>query len=399
MALPAYEEAANQLNFALDLISQMCEPEAWSERELEIVVQLAQILMAKHGYVSEASNQAFARAAVMIDATQNMELRMAIYYGSWIGPYLRAEHEAGLALTTKFVDEADRRDAAIPRLIAHRMRAATLIALGRPAEALDHLDVSFGLYQQDQNPDFASRFAQEPGVQIKCYQLLGLWMAGYADQALAIAAQATDTARKLQHSNTICYAALHHALLAMWCHDDDLLKEINDESLNVATEHGMSFWLSFGAFFDELLKSRRGDKGAMGRLQAAFDVAEQAKEFLRLGKVAQASDTVRAALDLAESSSERWTLAELFRIEGEIRLAGEKREDAAASFQRAIEVASRQGAKSLELRATTSLARLWAGQGNGAQAREVLQPVYDWFTEGFETADLKDAKALLDRLA
>jgi len=413
MALPAYEEAANQLNFALDLIDQLDNREAWRERELEIVVQLAQILMPKHGYVSEEANQIFARASAMIDATQNMELRMAIYYGSWIGPYLRAEHEAGLALTSKFVEEADRRDAAIPRLIAHRMRAATLISLGRPAEALDHLDVSFGLYQQDQNPDFASRFAQEPGVQIKCYQLLGLWMAGYPDQALAVAAQATDTARKLQHSNTICYAALHHALLAMWCHDDDLLKEINDESLSVATEHGMSFWLSFGAFFDELLKSRRGGKGAMGRLQAAFDeylasgcqlwlpvfMAEQAKEFLRLGKVAQASDTVRAALDLAESSSERWTLAELFRIEGEIHLAGENHEEAAASFQRAIEVAHRQGAKSLELRAATSLARLSADQGDGAQAREVLQPVYDWFTEGFETADLKDARALLDRLS
>jgi predicted ATPase len=126
---------------------------------------------------------------------------------------------------------------------------------------------------------------------------------------------------------------------------------------------------------------------------------EQAKEFLRLGQIAQARDTVGAALDLVESSSERWTQAELFRIEGETRLADEKREDAAASFRRAIEVASRQGAKSLELRAATSLARLWADQGDDAQARDVLQPIYDWFTEGFETADLNDARALLDRLA
>ena len=412
MAQPAYEEAASHLNAAIDLIPRMDDPEAWRERELELLVQLAQVLVAKYGYGSVAAIQTFKRAAAMIDVTRNMDLRVAIFYGTWIVPYIRAEHAACLALTAKFVDEVDRQDEAIPRIIAHRMRSATLISLGRPAEALDHLKISYSLYEQDRNPDFASRFAQEPGVQIKCYQLLALWMTGHVDQALAIAAQATDTARELQHANTICYAALHHALLAMFCRDDELLKPINDEGLSVATEHGMSLWITFGAFGDELLKSRTGDEAAMDRLEAAFDdytsngnrlfmtfyKAEQAKEFLRLGRTSQASDAVRSGLEYVAVSSERWVEAELYRVEGEINLAWSRPEDADASFERAIDIARGQDARTLELRAATSRAQLWGERGETTAARDLLRPVYDWFIEGFNTPDLKDAKALLDEL-
>ncbi len=412
MAQPAYEEAASHLNSAIDLIARMDNPEAWRERELELLVQLAQILIAKFGYVSEAANKTFKRAAAMIDVTRNMELRVAIYYGMWIGPYLRAEHEACLELTAGFVDEVDRQDADIPRIIAHRMRSATLIALGRPTEALDHLKVSFSLYEQDRTSAFASRFAQEPGVQIKCYQLLALWMTGQVDQALAVAAQATATARELRHANTICYAALHHGVLAMFCRDDELLKPINDEGLSVATEHGMSLWITWGAFGDELLKSRMGDEAAMDRLEAALDdftskgvrlwmtfyKAEQAKEFLRLGQITQASDAVQSGLKYVATTGERWTEAELYRVEGEVHLARSKPEDADASFERALDIARGQGARSLELRAAISRARLWGERGERSKASDLLQPLYEWFTEGFDTPDLKDARELLDDL-
>ncbi len=411
-ARPAYEEAISQLNTAIELIAKVDDPAAWRERELELLVQLAQILMAKQGYGSAAPAEVFARAAAMIDATQNMELRVAISYGMWIGPYIRAEHDTGLALAGRFVDEVDRQDADVPRLIAHRMRAATLISLGRSGEALEDLKIAYNHYQQDNNPDFASRFAQEPGVQIQCYQLLSLWMLGYADQALAVAKQASDFARELSHANTICYTGLHCSILALWCRDDVLLQPVNNEFMKIAREHEMTMWLQYGAFADALFRSRRGDEAAMGDLESAFEeflgggnrlfltfyIAEQAKEFLRLGRFSEAVEAHKRALDFVAATSERWAEAELYRIEGDLQLAESDDQKADASYRRAIEVAREQGARLLELRAATSLAGLWHRQGETGQARDLLTPIYGWFTEGFDTADLKDAKAVLDKL-
>ncbi len=412
-ARPAYEEAASHLEAALDLVAQMDDPEAWRERELELLVQLAQIQMAKYGYTSDVAVRTFKRASAMIDATGNMELRVAIYYGMWIGPYLGADHASCLELSSRFVDEVDRQETPIPRIIAHRMRAATLISLGRSGEALDHLAISFSLYQEQSDPDFANRFAQEPGVQIKWHQFLALWMCGRVDQAVEVARQAMDSARELQHANTICYAALHWVVLAMLCRDYKMLRPVNDEALAVATQHGMSLWIVYGAMGDQLVRSRDGDEAALERMEAMYAeylasggglwmtlyLAEQAKEYLRLGQISRASAAVESGLGYVESGEERWVESELRRIQGEIHLARARAGEADASYARAIEVARGQGAKTLELRAATGRARLWAERGERAEALALLQPLYDGFAEGHGTADLIEALALLESLA
>jgi len=409
MARPAYEEAISHFNFALDLIVQLEDRKAWRERELELLVQLAQVLMAKRGYGSEAPTKVFERAAQMIDSTKNMELRVAIYYGMWIGPYMRADLRTCLALSTEFIDEVDPLDDAIPRLIAHRMRAATLIALGRPTEALRDLDISLKLYEENDDPDFANRFAQEPGVQIKVYQLLGLWMTGYADQALALAAEATDKSRKLAHANTMCYAGLHHGVLAMWCRDYALLKRINDEVLSIAEEHEMSLWCTYFGLGDAIVKIRTGSKAALEGFQEALDkyqsagfrlwmsfyLVQQAEELLDLGQTSDANKILQRISKLIEATGERWAETELFRVKGKILLAQSNLEGAESSFHHSIDVARRHGARILELRAATNLAQLWVDRGEKTKAYHLLQPIYEWFTEGFETADLKDARMVL----
>ncbi len=411
-AQPAYVEALGHLNAAIGVISQMEDRVAWRERELELTVQLAQVQMAKHGYGTEEATQAFERAAELTDATDNTELIIAVHYGRWIGPYMRGDINTCLTVADWVVEEVDRLEDAVPRIIAHRLRAASLIALGRSPEALRDLEISFGLYEENLTSDFASRFPQEPGVQIKCYQLLGLWMAGYIDQALTIAQEAMDAGRNLEHANTLCYAGLHQGNLAVWCRDFELLEACNSEVLGIAREHEMSLWLNFFGMFQALIEFSKDDSGAGERMEAELEryiaggnglwlpvyLAELSKQLLRLGRPAQANDVLQRALKRMETSNERWVEAELCRIQGEVHLAQADSLRAEKSFLQAIDVARKQDARPLELRAATSLARLWSEVGDVNKARDLLQPIYDWFTEGFGTRDLKDARALLDEL-
>ncbi len=292
------------------------------------------------------------------------------------------------------------------------MLAASLIALGRHQEARRHLEVALDLYKPDLMTKFADRFAQEPGVQIRAYLLLNLWMLGYVDQAARHVAVSQAAAKELAHVNTTCYGSLHWALFAFMSRNDQLLQQTNDTMVALASKHGLPTWQIYGEFGEALLQSRAGDQGGLERLQRGIDAftsrgewlfvpfykTEQARELLRLGRTTGALKTVHENLDIMKTTGECWTLPELHRIEGLVNLAQSQPHRAEASFQRAIEVAQQQDAKSGELRAAASLAQLWLDQGERAKARDLLQPVYDWFTEGFDTPDLKDAKALLDEL-
>jgi predicted ATPase/class 3 adenylate cyclase len=412
LARPAYDEAVTHFTTAIGLVTEIQNLATWQQSELELQVQLAQVLLAKHGYGSAVAGQAFERAAKLLEDTGNDELLVPVNYGLWIGRYIRGEHEAGRVLVAKLVDEIDRQKAEVPRLVAHRMMAASLIALGRHQEARGHLEISLDLYKPDLMTSFADRFAQEPGVQIRSYLLLSLWMLGYVDQAAHHVAVSQAAAKELAHVNTTCYGSLHWMLYAFMSRDDQLLQQSNGTMVTLGAKHGLITWQDFGEFGEAILRSRAGDPAGLERLQQRIDgftslgdwlfvpffKTEQAREFLRLGRYSEALDTVRDNLDIMKTTGECWTLPELHRIEGLTHLAQSQPGRAEASFQKAIEVAQEQEAKSWELRAATSLAQLWSDQGERAKARDLLRPVYDWFTEGFDTPDLKDAKALLDQL-
>jgi tetratricopeptide (TPR) repeat protein len=412
MAQPAYVEAIGHINSAIAVLKQIEEREPWLERELELHVQLAQIFIALHGYGSEESIKAFEHAAELIDATNNTELIVAVHYGRWIGPYIRGDINTCLGVADQVVEEVDRLEDVVPRLIAHRMRAASLIALGRSSDALSDLDVSFGLYKENLTPDFARRFPQEPGVQIKCYQLLGRWMVGYVDQALSLAQEAMDAGRSLAHANTLCYAGLHQGILAIWCRDFELLEVCNSEVLGVAREHEMSMWINFFSIADALVRISKDDYTAIDTIEAELEryragggglwlpvyMCELAKQLVRIGKPELADAVLIRAFERMKVSNEHWVESELHRVQGEVYLANANQARAESSFQQAVEVAHSQGAKTLELRAATNIARLWVENDEPGKAGVLLEPIYRWFTEGFGTQDLKDAKATLDQI-
>ena len=170
----------------------------------------------KRGYASQEASESFAKALERIDATENAELRVAIYYGTWIEPYIGNRLNKALELSTRLVEEMENKSEPIPRLISRRMHAATLIGMGRSKEALADLEISYKLYLSAEITEFSSKFAQDLCVQIWCYQLLAFWMCGHADEAVELADRALARARELKHANTFCYAGLHDVTLSIW---------------------------------------------------------------------------------------------------------------------------------------------------------------------------------------
>jgi class 3 adenylate cyclase/tetratricopeptide (TPR) repeat protein len=368
-ARPAYDEAVNHLRAAIGLMQGLLDRPEWREKELALLVQLAQIYIAKEGYASAEATESFEKALERIDATRNSELRVAIYYGTWIGPYIGNRQYRALELVTRLVEDMGEEPAPIPRLITRRMRAATLIAMGRSPEALEDLTAAYELYQSAQIEDFSAKFAQDPGVQIWCYMLLAMWMSGDQAGARDIADRTIERARALNHANTHCYAGLHDVALSIWMGDVQRAREINDVMRRSANEYEMSLWKVYVGIHDGVIACMADEPGAPARLEPVLDaykasgcwlwitlyLAEQAKALLRAGDARAAEAAVRRGLAEQESTGEHWAESELLRILGDIRLFEGDLEGAEAAYNTAITVAQAQKARTLEERATHAL--------------------------------------------
>ena len=412
LARPAYDEAISHLNAAIQMLGQLPARKDWQERELELQVQLAQVLLTRRGYGSESAAKAFSRAADLMDATGEAALLVPVSYGRWIGHYMRAEHEAGSALGEKLCAEVDKRDDLVARLVAHRLLAASQIALGRQQEANDNLNISLSLFSPELTVNFADRFAQEPGVQIKAYLVFNLWLLGYPDQAAEHALASRKAAAELDHINTTCYGAWHWSIMWELARDFEQADECNAIAYELGTQHQLLTWQHYAGAGDALTRSRNGipdgmqlldermaDYSSRGQwLMVPYFRTIQANELMRLGRLEDARSAIHSAFDVLRRTNETWTQSELHRLEGEIDFTQGDKSGARDNFTKAIGVAQQQGAKSWELRATMSLARFLADQGERAKAFEALQPVYEWFTEGFNTADLCEARELLAAL-
>lgn len=307
-------------------------------------------------------------------------------------------------------------------LESHNMVAQTLSYLGDFPLAATHAAQGFALYDAAQHPALASRYVRDPGVLCRFYQAWNVWFLGYADQALRLGREALDLAQHVSHSFSLV-AALY---LMAWVHqlrrEAGAVHDLAAAVVRQSQEHGFALWAEQGTVLHGWALATQGqvDEGiaemrqgltaylATGarRAQASF-LLGLVEAYTLSGQMARGHDCLMEALKVMDAQSEHWCEAELYRLRGELLMQegansqahGQQEEDVQACFQQALTIARGQQAKLLELRAAISLSRLWQQQGKREEAHDLLAPVYDWFTEGFETADLKDAKTLLDSLA
>jgi adenylate cyclase len=299
---------------------------------------------------------------------------------------------------------------------AHQALGQALYHSGNFAAALTHLEQARGGLDIKSHLSPSLRYAIAP--RLLCMATLAqlLWCLGYPNQALQLSREAVGSARKLSHLHSLTYSmycAIRLHLLRGEALEADGLTRI---ALAVSTKHGFTLWTALitflhgwslceqGQVVDGVARMRTGFEDALAtghKTSRPMYCALLAEAYGKIGQLEEASRMLVDALDAIEGGGQRYYEAETYRFKGELHLreANSDVEQAVACFQRAVDVARRQQAKSWELRAAMSLARLWADHGRRADAHDLLAPVYGWFTEGFETRDLKDAKALLDALS
>jgi predicted ATPase len=291
-----------------------------------------------------------------------------------------------------------------------------LVFKGEFAQARMHLDRAIALYDNVAHRSLAALFGQDNKMAALTVRSLARWLLGYPDAALADAEHALKHAREVGQASTLMYAlnitSLTHILRGNYA----AAKVEADELAALADEKGALLWKAWGMKNQGCVLALTGKasdavhkitsgitavRSTGGTLWIPLGLSHLTRAYAELGQFDDAWRCIDEAMTAMEKTKEKWSEAEVHRTAGEIALKSPERDAAKAQayFERALAVARQQQAKSWELRAATSVARLWRDQCKRKVARELLAPVYGWFTEGFDTRDLKEAKALLDELA
>jgi predicted ATPase len=413
IARSAMAEAIAQLTKGLGLLARLPDGTERRRRELDLQLALGGALTAGRGTGVPETGRAFARAAELCEQTGETSLLAPALHGLVVFHFSRAELPPALALAERALAAAEREDEIAARVVGHFCVGWVNLALGRLGAARGHLERALELHAIAQQA--LSRLTYSWDVRVKCLAYLSwaLLILGHPDRARARSRDALSEAEQLSHPFTLGFA-LHRTLTVLQLYGEvPAVAERATAMLALGREQGFPVYVAAGTFYRGWLLVQEGcaSEGLPPMREALtllrvngdedflpYSLGLLAEAHGTIGQTAAALGLVDEALARLERTDERLFEAEVHRLKGELLLASSGADRAEACLRRAIEVARAQDARLWELRAATSLARLWAEQGKRAEARDLLAPVYGWFTEGFDTADLKKAKALLDEL-
>jgi predicted ATPase len=418
----ALVEAAEQLMRALDQIAALPATPALRREEIKLQVALITPLIHVKGYAAPETEAAAERARLLIEQAESLGepvedplLLFSVLYGFWVAHFVAFNSDICRDLAKQFLVLATKKGTAPPRMIGHYVLGNSLLFTGDLAEARAHYDKAVTLYAPSEHRPLAMRFGQDVRVAALSFRSWALWFLGYPDAALADADQALRDAREIGHAATLMFALAltpqAHFLSANYA----MATAANDELLFVAGEKNARYWKAVGmvrqgnlfAAADKtsdaiqmITSGLTAFRSTGATLYVPSWLSSLARAFAEVGELDDAWRCIDEAMTAIEATKQRWCEAEVHRMAGEIALLSPVPDvtKADAYFERALVVARAQQAKSWELRAAMSMARLWRDQGKPKQARELLAPIYGWFTEGFDTLDLKEAKALLAQL-
>jgi predicted ATPase len=418
----ALVEATAQFTRALDHIASLSATPALRREQIKLQVDLANTLMHVRGYAASETSAAFEQARVFIERAETLGeppedplLLFSVLFGIWGVNRLAFNGDAMRQLSAQFLTLASKQKATVPLMNGHRAVGISLLLTGDISAGRSHLDHAIALYRPVEHGPVAMRFGTDVGVSILSYRSIALWLLGYPEAALADTDRALAVACGLGQAASLMFA-LHHASLSHIQIGDISAAQANaDELFLLASDKDASLWRAFAILTRGCLLTLNGDDldaiqtitqgiAALRSTGAASFVPLYlpllATAFYRLNRFDEAWQVIGEAMTAVETTKERWCEAEVIRTAGKIALMSPERNLTKAKmyFEHALSVARQQQAKSWELRAAMSLARLWRDQGKVREARELLAPVYGWFTEGFDTRDLKEAKALLVKL-
>jgi predicted ATPase len=330
-----------------------------------------------------------------------------VLHGFWVANFAAFKGDVVRELAAQFLALAEKQGTTAPLLVAHRIMGTSLLCTGDFREARAHLDQAIALYDPAEHRPLATQFSEDQRIASLCWRSDALWALGYVEAALADADHALRDAREIGQAATLMFALAFTSGLYIRCGDYAKARAQADELVTLADEKGAVLWKSMGMAVKGIVLALTGKaRDGVHMITSVMTVVKPAvlsnlaSAYAELGQFEEAWCYISEAMALIETTKERRWVAETNRVAGEIALKSPERDTAKAQthFERALSVARAQQAKSWELRAAMSMARLWRDQGKRDEARELLAPIYGWFTEGFDTRDLKEAKALLEEL-
>jgi predicted ATPase/predicted negative regulator of RcsB-dependent stress response len=416
MERSALVEAAAQLTQALGLLAGLPPSPDRDHKELDLQIALGAALIATKGWAVPEVERTYARARELCTGDDLIPQLLAALYGLFLHHLHWSSKHVALRIAGEILRLAERQQDVAAQAVGHRCMGVSLLFHGQLLPALTHLERTLALY--DPAHRISPVYLAGPDTRVACalFTALILLLRGYPDQALVRNREALAAAYELDHAFTTSQALY----LTCWLHqvrgEPRAVEGRARALMELATERSLSAWLADGTVLHGWAVAEAGetDRG-MAQLRQGLaaketiGVQQHTPGFLgllaglQLGikNSREALDVLDEALARVDQLEERWFEADLLRLKGQALLvmSPEHAGEAETCYQQALAVARDQGARLWELRAATSLARLWRDQGTRTEARDLLAPVYGWFTEGFETADLKDAKALLDELA
>jgi class 3 adenylate cyclase/predicted ATPase len=412
----AITEAIRHLRRALELL-ELIGGGARPKPALELEVMLAQAMIAGRGYAANETREALLRAKTLIGESTTPSQKFAVLYGIWASYYVGGNVAMQRHAAAEFLAEAERHGACSTLSLAHRVLGTTYVSMGEFEPARQHLEQARVLYDPEDHPDFLYEYGQDIGVAALCYLCWALWHLGYVEQASKVAIEAVARAKALSHPHTLAYTICHaQGMMDIFRRSPADARTYAGQVVSLCTEHAFPFWAAGGKILDgwaatclgevdqgiELLRSGLDawrETGAL--LWLPIFLALEAEAHAKAGRSDAAVHVIERAITTSKETGECWAIAEILRVKASIlstlgRSAAKKTESV---LRESVEIARRQHARCFELRSACDLARLWKRQGREEKALKLLQSIYNQFTEGFDTADLLEAKALLESLS
>jgi predicted ATPase/predicted negative regulator of RcsB-dependent stress response len=416
IARSAAAEAVTQLTQGLELLQQLPDDPERRRWELDLQIALGSALIAARGYAAPETAAAYARAYELCREAGAVRRLFPVLFGRYVTHLLGAKLAVAREAAAESLRLSERQhDDAATLATSHRSVGTAAFALGDLSAARMHLEKALALYDPERHRPLAIVYAQDVRVAGLSWLALALFLQGFPEQALRRSEEAIAAAPEVGHPNTTAQSLLCACVLSELVRRPQQIRAHAEALVALATEHGLPFWLAMGTIMRGWALADAGEAEAgIAQLRRGLVAWEStgaalivpyylgllARALAQAGRAGEGLGALTKALDRVAGTEELWFKAELHRLRGELLLALPQPDPsgAEACFRQALAIAREQAARMWELRAATSLARLWRDQGKRAEAHDLLAPVYGWFTEGFETSDLNNARALLDEI-
>ena len=411
----AHMEAIAHLTRGLEVLNTLPDTPERTQQELVLQTTLGPALLATKGYAAPEVGRVYARAQDLCQQVGETPQIFSTLYGLYYFHVIRAEFHRARALAEQLLRMAQHHQDHSFLLLAHLALAGALFHLGELTLGRTHVEQGMALYDAQQHHALAFRYGIDPGVYFLSYAARPLWLLGFPEQARTSIREALTLARTLAHPFSLAFALHWAATTHQWRREAPAAQEQAEASMAFSREQGFALWVPGGTILRGWALTEQGQmaegiaqmRQGMTAWQATgaevdrpYYLALLAEGYGKAGQAEAGLHVLAEALTVVDAIEERYYEAELYRLQGVLLLACSTEHDTEAEtcFRQALDIARRQQAKSWELRAAMSLAQLWQQQGKRDEAHDMLAPIYGWFTEGFDTADLQEAQVLLAAL-